>query len=199
MSDGGVDESKRATLRRFAALGAATPLVHLSSEGDSDARDAILGYLATTPGAHFSKIRDDLQLGTGETQHHLRQLETDQVIEKYADGEYKRYFPATRFSAYEKLALGYLRRRTPRNIIMILLSSPDVSGRAIASELNIAPSTVSKTISELKSAELLEQEPGYHIEDPETLLTLLVRYAESFDSKAVEFADSADSLVVYDP
>ena len=78
--DGGVDESKRATLRRFAALGAASPLVGLASadrgndpgaDSDSDAPGAITGYLAATPGAHFSKIRDDLQLGTGETQHHL--------------------------------------------------------------------------------------------------------------------------------
>jgi len=81
--DGDVDESKRATLRRFAALGAASPLVRLRERrgSRSDARDAIAGYLSTTPGAHFSKIRDDLQPGTGETQHHLRELVENGVIE----------------------------------------------------------------------------------------------------------------------
>lgn len=70
----GVDEDKRATLRRFAAVGAAGPLARLAggdSDDDdgasgSDVRDAITGYLARTPGAHFSKLRDDLQLGTGK-------------------------------------------------------------------------------------------------------------------------------------
>ena len=72
----GVDEEKRATLKRFAAVGAVSPLARLSGDdaGESDARDAIVGYLSTTPGAHFSKLRDDLRLGTGETQHHLERL-----------------------------------------------------------------------------------------------------------------------------
>jgi len=74
-----VDERKRTTLRRFAALGATTPFVGVASgtSGDdsrSEVPDAIRGYLSTTPGAHFSKLRDDLKLGTGETQHHLRAL-----------------------------------------------------------------------------------------------------------------------------
>ena len=91
MTGEGVDESKRATLRRFAALGAATPLVGLpAAEATSDVRGAIVGYLASTPGAHFSKIRDDLQLGTGETQHHLRRLSAEEVLTPRKDGDYKR-------------------------------------------------------------------------------------------------------------
>ena len=47
----GVDEEKRATLKRFAAVGAVSPLARLSGDtGTSDARDAILGYLSTTSG-----------------------------------------------------------------------------------------------------------------------------------------------------
>jgi predicted transcriptional regulator len=104
----GVDESKRATLRRFAAIGAGSPLARLSRDdaGDSDARDAILGYLSTTPGAHFSKLRDDLRLGTGEAQHHLRRLERADAVESYKDGDYRRYFPAGRFSEFERRAVG---------------------------------------------------------------------------------------------
>ena len=37
MTDEGVDESKRATLRRFAALGAASPLVRFAQDSESDA------------------------------------------------------------------------------------------------------------------------------------------------------------------
>jgi len=199
MTDRGVDEGKRATLKRFAALGAATPLVRFSDGDGSEVREAIVGYLAATPGAHFSKLRDDLQLGTGETQHHLRRLETDGTIEHRKDGEYKRYFPAGRFSTFEQRALGYLRRETPRRMLVALLRSPEASGSEIASAAGVSRSTVSKYAGKLDTAGLLSRNDGYSLERPETLLTLVVRYADSFGPEAVELAGDADDLVRYDP
>lgn len=200
--DGGdVDESKRATLRRFAALGAASPLAGLASasESDSDTPDAIVGYLTATPGAHFSKIRDDLQLGTGETQHHLRRLESEGTIESRKDGDYSRYFPAERFTEFEQVALGYLRRETPRGMLVALLESPDTSSGAIAERLDVSRPTVSKHAAEMESAGLLSRTDGYSVEQAETLLMLLVQYADSFDEETVALAAAADDLVAYDP
>jgi predicted transcriptional regulator len=199
MTDGGVDEGKRATLKRFAALGAATPLVRFSTDDASEVREAIVGYLAATPGAHFSKLRDDLQLGTGETQHHLRRLEEDGTIEHRKDGEYKRYFPAGRFSGFEQRALGYLRRETPRRMLIALLRDPAASGAEIASAADVSRSAVSKYAAELESAGLLSRTDGYDVRRPETLLTLVVRYADSFGKDAVTLAGDADGLVRYDP
>ncbi|WP_436926561.1 winged helix-turn-helix transcriptional regulator [Halosimplex amylolyticum] len=197
--EGDVDESKRATLRRFAALGATSPLVGLAKESESDAPDALLGYVAATPGAHFSKIRDDLQLGTGETQHHLRRLEREGAVESREDGEYRRYFPADRFSEFEQVALGYLRRDTPRGMVVALLRDPDASGTALADELGVSAPTVSKYASQLEDAGLLSREDGYDLERPETLLLLLVQHADSFGPKAAELAADADDIVSYDP
>ncbi|MDR9431608.1 MAG: winged helix-turn-helix transcriptional regulator [Natronomonas sp.] len=199
MTDGGVDEGKRATLKRFAALGAATPLVRLSADDASEVREAIVGYLAATPGAHFSKLRDDLKLGTGETQHHLRRLERDGAIEHRKDGEYKRYFPAGRFSAFEQRALGYLRRETPRRMLVALLRDPEATGSEIAAAADVSRSTVSKYAAKLESAGLLSRTNGYSVERPETLLVLVVRYADSFGPDAVELADTADEFVRYAP
>ncbi len=202
---GGVDESKRSTLRRFAALGAASPLTRLAGDGstgdrssDSNVRDAILGYLATTPGAHFSKLRDDLKLGTGETQHHLRRLEDRDAVESIRDGDYRRFFPAGRFSAFEKRALGYLRRGTARGMVLALLRDPGASGADLAEVLGVSRSTVSKYAAELESAGLLSREDGYALERPEALLVLVVRYADSFGPDAVEFAGEAAEYVRYD-
>ncbi|MFC6871992.1 winged helix-turn-helix transcriptional regulator [Halobellus marinus] len=207
MSDHRIDEDKRATLRRFAAFGAASPLVGLgASEGadaesdtTSDARDAIVGYVASTPGAHFSKIRDDLGLGTGETQHHLRTLLDDDVLVYRRDGDYKRFFPADRFSAFEQVALGYLRRRTPRGMLVELLRSPGASGSALADRLDVSRATISGYARELDEAGVLSREGAYAVERPETLLTLVVRYADSFGPDAAALADDADSLLEYDP
>lgn len=197
----GVDESKRATLRRFAAIGAVSPLARLSRDdaGDSDARDAILGYLSTTPGAHFSKLRDDLRLGTGEAQHHLRRLERADAVESYKDGDYRRYFPADRFSEFERRAVGYLRRDTARRMLLALLREPDASGKQLAERLGVSRPTVSKWASELESAGLLAAGDGYALAEPERLLLLVVRYGDSFGADAAALADEAAGLVAYDP
>lgn len=198
---GNLDHGKRATLRRFAALGAVSPLAKLSSHdtGANDARDAILGYLSTTPGAHFSKLRDDLELATGEAQHHLRQLESNGAIETYRDGDYKRLYPANRFSTFEKRALGYLRRATPRGMLVELLRNPHASGADLARDLDVSRSTVSRYAAELEEAGLLSREGGYTIENAEALLLLVVRYADSLGARATDLAAEADVLVSYDP
>ena len=199
----GVDERKRATLRRFAAVGAASPLARFSEPasadaGESAARDAIAGYLSTTPGAHFSKIRDDLQLGTGETQHHLRRLEELGAIEGYSDGDYKRFVPANRFDEFEKNALGYLRRGTPRGMLVELLRHSEATASDLADSLDVSPPTVSKYAGELEKAGLLSREGGYAVERPETILLLLVRYADSFDDRTATLANDADGLITFD-
>ncbi|MFB6251172.1 MAG: winged helix-turn-helix transcriptional regulator [Halobellus sp.] len=207
MSERQIDEEKRATLRRFAALGAASPLAGLGASGTaaadtettSDARDAIVGYVASTPGAHFSKIRDDLELGTGETQHHLRKLVDDNVLVSRRDGDYKRFFSAGRFSAFEQVALGYLRRRTPRGMLVELLRNPGSSGADLAAHLDVSRATVSGYARELDEAGLLSRDGAYTVQNPETLLLVVVRFADSFGPDAVELAAEADSLVRYDP
>jgi predicted transcriptional regulator len=200
MPEEGVDESKRSTLRRFAAIGAASPLARFQSDerSDSDAPDAIAGYVAATPGAHFSKLRDDLQLGTGETQHHLRRLVREGVVESRKDGDYRRYFPADRFSEFEQVALGYLRRETPRGMLVALLRDPALTASGLADRLDVSTPTVSKYASELETAGLLSRTDGYAVESPETIMLLLVRYADSFDSAAAALAAEADTLLSYD-
>ena len=196
-----VDENKRATLRRFAALGAAAPLSTLKSgnNGESEARDAIAGYVATTPGAHFSKVRDDLKLGTGEAQHHLRQLLDAKVVESRRDGDYRRFYPAEQFSSFEQVALGYLRRETPRGMLIELLGDPDATGSDVAAALDVSRPTVSKYAADLEEAALLDREDGYAVRRPETVITLLVRYADSFGADATAFASEADGLISFDP
>lgn len=195
----GVDKSKRATLRQFAGLAALSPLVHLTNvDTESATPDAIAGYLFTTPGAHFSKIRDDLKLGTGETQHHLRTLLQDGVIESHRDGEYRRFFPNGRFTAFERMALGYLRRETPRGMIVSLLREPGTSASELADSLDVSAPTVSNHAARMDDAGLLTREEGYELHRPETLLVLVVRYAESFDAETITFAENAPEFISYD-
>lgn len=194
----GVDAEKRATLRRFAAVGALSPLTGIigaESGGENTTREAIVGYISMTPGAHFSKIRDDLDLGTGEAQYHLQTLFDRGVIESRRDGEYKRYFQNGEFSRFEQLALGYLRRQTPRGIIISALRDPTVTASTLASQVEVSPSTISKYTGELREAGLLVESSEYRLVNPETILVLLVRYADSFDADAVSLARNAAELI----
>lgn len=194
----GVDAEKRATLRRFAAVGALSPLSGLigaEAGGENTTREAIVGYVSMTPGAHFSKIRDDLDLGTGEAQYHLGTLIDREVIESRRDGEYKRYFPAGEFSVFEQRALGYLRRKTARGIIISVLRDPTISASELAAQVDVSPSTISKYTGELRDAGLLAASSEYRLVNPETILVLLVRYADSFDAETVRFAGEAAGLI----
>ena len=202
----GFDGRKRETLRRFAAIGAAAPFVGTASAADggggddaNETREAIRGYVPTTPGAHFSKLRDDLHLGTGEAQYHLRKLEAAGEIESTKDADYRRYFPADRFDDLDKRALGYLRRDTPRGMVLALLRDPDATGAELAAALDVSRPTISAAAAALDDAGLLDRTDGYALTEPERLLTLVVRYADSFDADAVAFADDAADLVAYDP
>ncbi len=202
MSDRTVDEDKRATLRRFAAAGAvmSTGLAGTAAgSSESDTREAILGYVTRTPGAHFSKIRDDLKLGTGETQYHLRYLLDENILIEEADGEYRRYFPVDRFDQRERIVLCYLRRDTPRRMLLALLETPGQSGVDLAATVGVARSTISAHMGGLVDAGLVTRRDGYHVQHPETVLTLILRYAQSFDADTVAFAQSADELLQYAP
>lgn len=200
------DADKRATLRQFAAIGAIGPLASLAGETDEggeaspDRRDAIRGYVAATPGVHFSKLRDDLALGTGETQYHVRRLVADGELESVKDGDYRRLFPARRFDAFERRALGYLRRSTPRGIILGLLADPSRSPSALADGLGITTGAISKAAGELEEVGLLSRSDGrYEVRRPEVFLALLIRYADSFDAKTIEFANRAAQYFRWDP
>ncbi|MFD1527229.1 winged helix-turn-helix transcriptional regulator, partial [Halolamina salina] len=185
---------------RFPAAGAAAPFAAFSGDaGDSDTRDAIVGYDASTPGAHFSKLRDDLKLGTGETQHHVERLLSEGSLVSRRDGDYRRFYPADRFSEFERTALGYLRRSTPRGMVIALLRDPDATGADLADELGVSRATVSSHAAALESAGLLSRADGYALEEPETLLSLLVRYADSFDAAADALASDAADLIAHDP
>lgn len=84
-------------------------------------------------------------------------------------------------------------------MIRELLSNPDASAGAVADALDVSPATVSKYGAELEAAGVLSRADGYEIQEPETLVVLLVRYADSFDAATVAFASEAASMVSYDP
>lgn len=85
-------------------------------------------------------------------------------------------------------------------MVLALLREPGQSGSALADAVDVSRPTVSRHASRLEEAGLLARaEDGYRLFRPETVLALVVRYADSFDAAAVDFAADADEFIAFDP
>jgi len=85
-------------------------------------------------------------------------------------------------------------------MLVALLRAPTTTAGDLADHLGVSRPTVSKYAAELESAGLLSREDGYAVDAPETVLTLVVRYADSFDTDAAALAsEEAADLPAYDP
>ena len=84
-------------------------------------------------------------------------------------------------------------------MLIELLRNPDATGSDLASALDVSRPTVSKYAADLDEKGLLSREDGYAARHPETLITLLVRYADSFDANAEQLAGEAAGLISFDP
>jgi DNA-binding MarR family transcriptional regulator len=84
-------------------------------------------------------------------------------------------------------------------MLVELLRNPDATGGELAAELDVSRPTISNYAGDLEAAGLLSREDGYAVEEPETVLTLVVRYADSFDPRALALAREADGLIQFDP
>jgi hypothetical protein len=58
---------------------------------------------------------------------------------------------------------------------------------------------VSNHAARLEEAGLLSRDGGYAIQAPETVLLLVVRYADSLGDDAAKLAEQAPALVEYNP
>lgn len=179
------DLDKRATLRSFAAVGAVGPFAAAGTAAergtDITPRRAIREHVERVPGVHFSGLRDALDLGTGETQYHLRELERDGRIESHADGDYRRLFPARTFTARERTVLSALRRGTHGGVILTCLTDAGATAGAIADRLDVSTPAVSRAAGDLEERGLLERAGGsYSLTDPSVIAGVIARAPAGF-------------------
>ena len=188
------DEQKRQTLRQFAAVGAVGPFAAVQKsraiDATSDRPLELLEYVASYPGVHFSKIRDDLGLGTGETQYHLRRLESSDHIESIDDGEYRRLFLSHQFSRVEHGILSMLRRPTHAAILIAGLAEEPVGARTIAELRGVSSPAVSRAARDLEMAGLLDRTGGqYTVLEQAEIESVLSRFGESLDEETIRIAN----------
>lgn len=153
-----------------------------------ETRREIYETLRSVPGAHFSYLKRELGLATGTLQYHLNVLEDRELIEVRREDRYTRYFPALEIDRRDKEVLGLLRQQTPRRVVLDLLEHGASQLTDISDRLDLAPSTVSFHLGNLRDVDIVEKpERGrYELVDEEKVGDLLIAYQESFADRAVD-------------
>lgn len=122
----------------------------------STTRARVRQHVRDTPGVHFNRVGRELDIATGQVQYHLRRLVNDgELVVEHVGGRSHYFEPS--FEPWERRALGFLRRETARAIILRLHADGSTQPTTLASELDLARSTVSWHISTLVDAGIVEK------------------------------------------
>lgn len=122
----------------------------------SNVRREVRRHVESHPGVHFNEITRSLDIATGQAQYHLdRLLDSGRLDVERLRGR-THYFPEG-YDPVEQRTLALLRRETVREIIIYALDHGDPSATTLASELDVARSTVSWHVSTLVDAGIAEK------------------------------------------
>ena len=144
----------------------------------SEPRRQIRQQVQATPGIHFNDLVRTLGLAPGQLQHHLRRLVDDERLTRERHYGRTHYYPPS-YDSWERGALALLDRETARGILVVLLEAGPTRPATLASELDVARSTIEHHLSNLEAEDVVEKrrDPGYRVivvlSRPEETATLL--------------------------
>ena len=121
-----------------------------------DTRERIRCHVHELPGVHHSQLGRDLDLAPGQLQYHLRRLRDDSSVVREQVGGKTHYYPSE-VDPWERRALAFLRRETPRGIIVRLYAEGPTRPRTLARDLDLAQSTISWHTSRMVDHGVLEK------------------------------------------
>lgn len=163
-----------------------------------DTRTRVRRHVCDTPGVHFNRVSRDLDIATGQTQYHLRQLVRDGEVSVERIAGRAHYFDPA-FDPWERQALAFLRRETAREILVRLHVDGPTRPADLADELDLARSTVSWHVSNLVERGIVEKSDGRPVRlslaRPERTAALLDEVSASLPDRIVDrFIRTVDSL-----
>ncbi|TVP40270.1 winged helix-turn-helix transcriptional regulator [Candidatus Nitrosocosmicus arcticus] len=137
--------------------------IHYENETESNGnnRSTILKIIDSFPGIRYRDILRLTNLNNGTLSHHLATLEKRSMIKigRTENSNITRYFPASTPSD-ETLVLNYLKIKTPKSIILMLLDIDAVSFNEIVNHIHKAPSTTSWNLKRLIDSKIVGRKRG---------------------------------------
>ena len=158
---------------------------------DLPLRRRIFDFVRNNPGTHFREILRSLDLNIGQLDFHLNSLVKGEVLVKSEDSGKARFYVRDTFSSEEKKALGVLRRRIPRNIVLYLLRESESAPSDMIDHFDISPGTLSYHLKKMEKAGILEvkvegRKRSYSLADPGNMENLIVMFRSSLLDRFVD-------------
>jgi predicted transcriptional regulator len=120
-------------------------------------RNRIYEYIEAHPGDHFNELVRALDLAPGQVQYHVRKLRRrGDVVAESLYGRTHYFTPE--YDEYERGAIAALRRETAREILVYLLDSGGTTPNTVATDLDIARSTLEWHLDHLVEQDLVEKQ-----------------------------------------
>jgi len=165
-----------------------------------ETRRNIYNLILGNPGLHEREIARKMGLSLSTLDYHLHYLEKREMVVSKKDGRYTRYFASFKVGTLDKKIIAILRQKTPRSIILFLLTNPDSIHKDICRGVKKSPSTISFHLKKMVNAGIIEatslgRETAYSVNNSDEVIKLLISYKNTFLDGAVDrFVETWSSL-----
>ena len=167
----------------------------------NETRKHIADHIDDNPGVHFKGVIDQLDIASGQVQHHVyRLIRDDEVVEESLYGR-SHYFPPS-YDEWERGALALLRRETARGVLVELLETDGRAPADLADAVGVARSTLEWHLDHLVEQSVVEKRRDdagrvtVHLTDPEDTALLLAEVTPSYSDRFVDrFMRLVDQLL----
>src|SRR3989338_5663651 len=161
----------------------------------------VLKTINNNPGIQFRDLMEQTGMKNGVLSHYVSKIEKNGMAQVERGARQTRFFPLNVSDSERKITTA-LRKDTPREIILYLMSEGDTGAEFSAIPINIgkSPSTVSTYLSQLVEDEIIStrldnKRKKYFVSDRKSVDGLIDMYHPGFmESAADSFADTFNSL-----
>ncbi len=123
-------------------------------------RNAVLKYIAASPGATLADVVRELGINPGTARYHLLVLSLNHRIASHQDTKFIRYFPKTSvYGDQERSLLSLVRRKPLARMLSTLAIMPGLSNKELSRELQLSAAATHEQVSELVGRGVLIKTP----------------------------------------
>jgi signal transduction histidine kinase/CheY-like chemotaxis protein len=165
-----------------------------------DNRKQIYRYISDNPGTHLRKTAKELNINLSTLRYHIDLLEKEGLIVSQKQNNLKIYYASGKLNPYEKTLTRLLQQKHFRDLILILIESPELTFSQIANRLSMSPSSVSKYLNILEDQRILShaklgRQKKYYITDKRSVIELLKTYRSFMADMSYEIRTPMNTIV----
>jgi predicted ArsR family transcriptional regulator len=187
---------------------------------DFETRKSIYNYILENPGLHEREISRKMDIPKTTMRYHLSFLQKQKLIESDSSKRFIRYYVTTKYDDEDNSKIiNYLRQKTTREIILMLLLTSGSTMLDLGQSLQKAPPTIAFYLKRLEKDGIIKKAPIsdgivkttlgaverspkgreilYRVDDSELLYKLFFKYKESLLTNEEELVlEEVSDLIV---